>query len=92
MYHATNNELTTAVMAKGTDTARCDSAAGGSPLQQLSNKEAFALLDGAVSTGTWEASPGRFARAVVDASYFPPLTRGIWTIHVTLRKIYCIWR
>jgi hypothetical protein len=27
-----------------------------------------------------------------DAAYFPPLTRGIWTIHETLRKTYCIWR
>lgn len=25
-----------------------------------------------------------------DAAYFPPLTRGIWTIHETLRKTYCV--
>ncbi|HEX4243494.1 MAG TPA: cupin domain-containing protein [Steroidobacteraceae bacterium] len=92
---------------------------GGSSSSQLSGKEAFASPDGAVSTGTWEAGPGRFARAVVDAefshfisgratfetetgqtfefeagdaAYFPPLTRGVWTIHETLRKTYCIWR
>ncbi len=94
-------------------------AVGNSPSPRLSSKEAFASPDGAVSTGTWEASPGRFARAVVDAefchfiagratfvtgegqtfefragdaAYFPPLTRGIWTIHETLRKTYCVWR
>jgi hypothetical protein len=92
---------------------------GNSPSPQLSSKEAFASPDGAVRTGTWEASPGRFARAVVDAefshfisghatfvtedgqtfefragdaAYFPPATRGIWTIHETLRKTYCVWR
>jgi uncharacterized cupin superfamily protein len=27
-----------------------------------------------------------------DAAYFPPLTRGIWTIHETLRKTYRVWR
>ncbi len=92
---------------------------GTSPSPRLSSREAFASADGAVRTGTWEASPGRFARAVVDAefshfvagratfitdegqtfefragdaAYFPPLTRGIWTIHETLRKTYCVWR
>ena len=92
---------------------------GDSPSPNLSSKEAFAAPDGAVKTGTWEASPGRFARAVVDAefshfiagratfvtedgrrfefragdaAYFPPRTRGIWTIHETLRKTYCVWR
>ena len=86
---------------------------------QLSSKEAFAAPQGEVRTGTWEATPGRFARAVVDAefshfiaghatfvtedgqsfefragdaAYFPPRTRGIWTIHETLRKTYCVWR
>jgi uncharacterized protein len=94
-------------------------AVGNSPSPRLSSKEAFASPDGAVSTGTWEASPGRFARAVADAefchliagratfitdagrtfefragdaAYFPPLTRGIWTIHEALRKTYCVWR
>lgn len=92
---------------------------GNGPSPQLSSIEAFASPDGAVSTGTWEASPGQFARAVVnaefshfisgratfvtedglqfefragDAAYFPPSTRGIWTIHETLRKTYCVWR
>ena len=27
-----------------------------------------------------------------DAAYFPPFSRGIWTIHETLRKTYCIWK
>ena len=80
---------------------------------------AHAAPDGAVETGTWEATPGSFARAIADAefchfvrgratfvtedgrryefsagdaAYFPPRTRGRWTIHETLRKTYCIWR
>ena len=85
----------------------------------LGSAEAYAAPDGAVATGTWEATPGVFARAVVnaefchfvsgratfvtesgtrhefaagDAAYFPPNTRGTWTIHETLRKTYCTWR
>jgi hypothetical protein len=27
-----------------------------------------------------------------DAAYFPPHTRGVWTIHEKLRKTYVIWR
>jgi uncharacterized cupin superfamily protein len=27
-----------------------------------------------------------------DAAFFPAFTRGIWTIHETLRKTYVIWR
>ena len=92
---------------------------GSHPVPTLSTKEAFAAPDGALRTGIWEASPGRFARAVVDAefshfiaghatfvsedgqtfefragdaAYFPPRTRGVWTIHETLRKTYCVWR
>jgi len=92
---------------------------GSSPVPQLSSKEAFASADGAVETGIWEASPGRFERAVLDAefthfisghatfvtedgqkfefragdaAYFPPATRGTWTIHENLRKTYCVWR
>jgi uncharacterized cupin superfamily protein len=92
---------------------------GDSPSPRLASRQAFASPDGAVTTGTWEASPGTFARAVVDAefshfvaghatfvteagerfefragdaAYFPPRTRGIWTIHDTLRKTYCVWR
>jgi len=34
----------------------------------------------------------RFEFRAGDAVYFPPLTRGIWTIHETLRKTYCVWR
>ena len=44
-------------------------AVGNSPSPRLWSKEAFASPDGAVSTGTWEASPGRFAPAVVDAEF-----------------------
>ena len=89
------------------------------PRPTLGTVAAWAAPDGAVETGTWEATPGTFARAVVDAefchfvrgratfvmedghqyefsagdaAYFPPRTRGTWTIHETLRKTYCIWR
>ena len=92
---------------------------GSSPVPQLSSKQAFASPDGAVETGIWEASPGRFERAIMDAefshflsgratfvtengqefefragdaAYFPPATRGTWTIHENLRKTYCVWR
>ena len=27
-----------------------------------------------------------------DAAYFPPFSRGVWTIHETLRKTYCVWK
>ncbi len=94
-------------------------AVGAVPAPQLRTLPAFEATDGSVSTGTWEATPGVFARAVVDAefshfvaghatfvtaggqrfefragdaAYFPPSTRGVWTIHETLRKTYCIWR
>jgi len=90
---------------------------GEFPTPQLSTHTEFE--DETVSTGVWEASPGVFARAVVDAefshfiaghatfvtaegqrfefragdaAYFPPHTRGTWTIHETLRKTYCVWR
>ncbi len=89
------------------------------PPPTLGTLEAWAAADGAVATGTWEATPGSFARAVLDAefchfvrgratfvteggrryefragdaAYFPPRTRGTWTIHETLRKTYCSWR
>jgi uncharacterized cupin superfamily protein len=92
---------------------------GSAPSPKLSTLAAFDAEDGSVSTGTWEATPGVFARAVVDAefshfvaghatfvtadgqrfefragdaAYFPPRTTGLWSIHQTLRKTYCIWR
>jgi uncharacterized cupin superfamily protein len=34
----------------------------------------------------------RFELRSGDAVFFPPRTRGTWTIHQTLRKTYCIWR
>lgn len=95
------------------------SPVGEHPSPKLASDSAFEAEDGSVSTGTWEASPGTFARAIVDAefshfisghatfvtaagdtfdfrggdaAYFPPNTKGVWTIHETLRKTYCIWR
>lgn len=92
---------------------------GDHPQPTLGTLEAFAATDGTVATGTWEATPGTFARAVAkaefchfvsgratfvtadgrtyefkagDAAYFPPNTRGKWTIHETLRKTYCTWQ
>jgi hypothetical protein len=92
---------------------------GDRPSPRLATNAAFDATDGSVSTGTWEATPGVFARAVVDAefshfvagsatfvtangqrfdfragdaAYFPPHTQGVWTIHETLRKTYCIWK
>jgi uncharacterized protein len=94
-------------------------AVGASPVPKLSTREAFESPSGAVSTGTWEASPGVFRRAIMDsefshfiagratfvtdegqafefragdAAYFPPFSRGVWTIHETLRKTYCVWK
>lgn len=91
----------------------------GAPGVHLFNKEAFTAPGGDVKVGVWEATPGSFARAVVDAefsqflagsatfraesgatyefragdaAYFPPHTRGVWTIHETLRKTYVVWR
>jgi hypothetical protein len=92
---------------------------GDAAAVQLFSKEAFADPGGKVNVGTWQATPGRFSRAVVDAefsqflighatfvteqgvsydfragdaAYFPPHTRGVWTIHETLRKTYVVWR
>ena len=89
------------------------------PSPQLASRPAFEAPDASVSTGTWEATPGVFTRAIVDAefshfiagratfvtaggqrfefragdaAYFPPNTQGVWTIHETLRKTYCIWK
>jgi hypothetical protein len=92
---------------------------GEHPSPTLATMAAFEAKDGSVRAGTWEATPGVFARAVVnaefshfvaghatfvtadgqrfefragDAAYFPPHTRGVWTIHETLRKTYCVWK
>ncbi len=92
---------------------------GDMPQPTLGSLQAWAAPAGNVETGTWEATPGTFARAVVDAefshfirgratfvtaegrryefkagdaAYFPPRTKGTWTIHETLRKTYCVWR
>jgi uncharacterized protein len=93
-------------------------AVGASPVPRLATREAYESPSGDVSTGTWEASPGVFRRAIMDsefshfiaghatfvadngqrfefragdAAYFPPFSRGVWTIHETLRKTYCVW-
>lgn len=34
----------------------------------------------------------RFEFRAGDAAYFPPYTKGIWTVHETLRKTFCVWR
>jgi uncharacterized cupin superfamily protein len=94
-------------------------AVGASAEPRLSTCEAFESASGDVSTGIWEASPGSFRRAIMDAefshfiagrasfvtdegqqfdfragdaAYFPPFSRGVWTIHETLRKTYCVWK
>jgi uncharacterized protein len=94
-------------------------AVGNAAPLKLFTKEAFEAPDGRVNAGTWEATPGSFARAIVDAefaqflsghatfvtdqgveydfrggdaAYFPPKTKGVWTIHETLRKTYVLWR
>ena len=35
----------------------------------LGSVEAYASPDGTLETGTWEATPGTFARAIVDAEF-----------------------
>jgi uncharacterized cupin superfamily protein len=92
---------------------------GSLPVPQLATHTAYEAPGGAVETGTWEATPGTFRRAIMDsefshflaghatfvtdegqrfefragdAAYFPPFSRGVWTIHETLRKTYCIWK
>ena len=94
-------------------------AVGEFAVPQLATKQAYESPTGNVATGIWEATPGRFTRAVMDAefshfiagratfvtedgrsfefkagdaAYFPPNSRGVWTIHETLRKTYCIWK
>ncbi len=42
---------------------------GNRPRSTLSSAEAWAAPDGTVETGTWEATPGTFARAIVDAEF-----------------------
>ena len=94
-------------------------AVGDRPVPRITAIEAFESPAGDVSTGTWEATPGVFRRAIMDAefssfltgsatfetddgrrfefragdsAYFPPFSRGVWTIHETLRKTYCVWK
>jgi len=94
-------------------------AVDGLPSPKLATQEFYGAPDGTVHTGVWEASPGTFRRAIVDAefshfisghatfvaedgtsyefrggnaAYFPPNTKGVWTVHETLRKTYCVWR
>lgn len=44
-------------------------AVGTNPQPTLGSVEAYAAQDGALETGTWEATPGVFARAIVDAEF-----------------------
>ncbi len=94
-------------------------ASGSLPTPTLATHEAFSAPGDAVSTGVWEATPGTFVRAIMDAEfshfvaghatfttedgrsfefragdavYFPPFSRGVWTVHQTTRKTYCIWK
>lgn len=94
-------------------------AVGSFPSPRLATRPAFDAADDSVSTGTWEATPGVFSRAIMDAefshfisghatflaatgesfefrggdaAYFPPNTKGVWTIHETVRKTFCVWR
>jgi uncharacterized cupin superfamily protein len=107
------------VAASEFDKAPPTAAVGDYPVPQLATREAFESPTGTVATGIWEATPGRFRRAVMDAefshfvagratfetedgrtfefragdaAYFPPNSLGVWTIHETLRKTYCIWK
>jgi uncharacterized cupin superfamily protein len=41
----------------------------GGEAARLSKQEAFAAPDGRMKTGIWEATPGRFRRAVMDAEF-----------------------
>jgi uncharacterized protein len=47
----------------------------------LSGRATF-LTDAGVS---YEFRPG-------DSAYFPPNTKGVWTVHETVRKTYVIWK
>jgi uncharacterized cupin superfamily protein len=42
---------------------------GGLPRPTLGSVEAWAAPDRAIETGTWEATPGTFARAIVDSEF-----------------------
>ena len=42
---------------------------GDLPRSTLRSAEAWAAPDGTVETGTWEATPGTFARAIVAAEF-----------------------
>lgn len=41
----------------------------GLPQPTLATREAYASPDNTVETGTWEATPGTFARAIADAEF-----------------------
>jgi uncharacterized cupin superfamily protein len=44
-------------------------AVGASPVPRLAAREAYESPSGDVSTGTWEASPGVFRRAIRDSEF-----------------------
>ena len=78
--------------------ARCITGALGS-WRFMTRRPEVNMLEGllaeqrpkAVSTFVTEDG-NRFEFRAGDAAYFPPRTRGVWTIHQTLRKTYVIWR
>jgi uncharacterized cupin superfamily protein len=99
--------------------AAASSAVAGAEPPLLSTCEAYAAPDKSIRVGTWEAAPGKFRRAVVDAEFshfiaghatfdcdegrryefragdaawFPPATKGTWTVHEAIRKTYVVWR
>jgi uncharacterized cupin superfamily protein len=42
---------------------------GDAPRVQLFTKDEFEAADGSVEAGTWEATPGRFARSIINAEF-----------------------
>ncbi len=107
------------ILSQDFEAGASPAAVGTNPVPRLATREVFGSPSGDVSTGTWEASPGSFRRAIMDsefshflagratfvtdegqsfefragdAAYFPPFSRGVWTIHETLRKTYCVWK
>src|ERR1700750_2028667 len=58
-----------AVASEKLDPAGTPANPDGGQVVRLSKQEAFAAPDGRMKTGIWEATPGRFRRAVMDAEF-----------------------
>jgi len=69
-------------------------AVGNHPQPTLGSVGAYAEFCHFVrGRATFVAEDGhRYEFKAGDAAYFPPRTRGTWTVHETLRKTYCVWR